>query len=275
MANRHTPSRLFFTALSSMLFTMVLTSANADTIGLTGTIRDFSDTHPDFETYCCGGATGMLEPTLGVDGTPVLGASHPHITDAASFNDWYHDTPASTSMNYMITLDNGAATPGGVYTYTNNSFFPIDGLLGGNEGRSHNYHFTYQIATDFTYTGGETFSFTGDDDLWVFIDDTLVVDLGGVHPAQSGDVMLDSLGLTIGNDYRFDLFFAERHTTESNFSISTSILLTPTTPPPMGVPEPSTPFLLGAGLIGFLLLSKKAPREQMLNRFVPGRPHNS
>ncbi|MBL1278530.1 MAG: fibro-slime domain-containing protein [Ectothiorhodospiraceae bacterium] len=219
MANRHTPSRLFFTALSSMLFTMVLTSANADTIGLTGTIRDFSDTHPDFETYCCGGATGMLEPTLGVDGTPVLGASHPHITDAASFNDWYHDTPASTSMNYMITLDNGAATPGGVYTYTNNSFFPIDGLLGGNEGRSHNYHFTYQIATDFTYTGGETFSFTGDDDLWVFIDDTLVVDLGGVHPAQSGDVMLDSLGLTIGNDYRFDLFFAERHTTDHGIQL--------------------------------------------------------
>jgi len=45
--------------------------------------------------------------------------------------------------------------------------------------------------------GLEVFTFTGDDDLWVFIDDTLAIDLGGVHGAMTQSVGLDTLGLTV------------------------------------------------------------------------------
>ena len=175
---------------------------------------------------------GLVEGTLGPEGKPRFAGPEGRgsITSTETFTQWFADVP-DVNQARLLPLELRETAPGsGVFAFESTAFFPIDGELLGNQGRPHNYHFTLELHTTFTYRGGEVLQFTGDDDLWVFIDQRLVLDLGGIHSAETGAVDLDSLGLTVGQTYRLDLFFAERHTTESTFQLQTSIAVNPTPP---------------------------------------------
>lgn len=163
---------------------------------------------------------------------------------AAAFNQWFRDVPSMNQSRAIgITLNRQPNTPRYVFddtldqTYrSRGGFFPINGQLYGNYSNTgKNFHFTYMIDTHFTYQAGQghVFTFTGDDDVWVFIDGKLVIDLGGVHAAVQQTIELDRLNwLVNGQSYGLKFFFAERHTTQSNFRIETTLFLRNVEPPP-------------------------------------------
>jgi fibro-slime domain-containing protein len=220
--------------IAFFLLTFILGSlaqTKASSISIYGTVYDFSNGnvggHPDFNTYLCGVQKGMVEDQLGDDNKPVLKDTKSCLTSTDSFNQWFRDTPGVNYVFPNVELvcywDEGSQS----YKYRNDQFFPVDGRGYGYEGMPHNYGFCYEFHSSFTYAPGQNFDFTGDDDVWVFINRQLVIDLGGVHGSASDSVSLSSLGLTEGQSYPLDFFFCERHETDSHLWFSTSIVIDP------------------------------------------------
>ena len=161
------------------------------------------------------------------------------LTTMANFDQWYRDV-----ANVNITIPGALLLPrlaDGSYVFDslNVGFYPIDGKgwlaapakektsiadAGVNDGKAHNFGFTTEIHYFFQYRGGELLTFSGDDDVWIFVNRKLALDLGGLHPAKERTLDVDAnatvLGLTLGELYEIALFHAERHSAASNFKLT-------------------------------------------------------
>ena len=199
----------------------------------------------------------MVEPTIGPDRRPVRSAmaSTPPITFTDFPGWWKTDTVNANPQlrSYETCVDIPMSkTSEGMWEYdsyrdspTDHGFFPIEGAEHNKHGDDlpsscyvkpppdstswvtggpkRNGNFCMESHATFIYQPGQTFSFRGDNDVWVFINDRLVVDLGGVHTPKSGSVDLGKLNLTPGQTYKWDFFFCDRQPCGSALSMKTSI----------------------------------------------------
>ncbi len=186
---------------------------------LFGFVRDLPADHTDVEVSTTGVQEGCVKTELDAEFMlPVSVADN--ACNITSLEEWYI---SEKSMPYALELEYEAESR--AYSVSLNEFFPIDDKLLGNEGRAHNYHFTYETHAKFTSESGQSLTVGSDDDLWVFLDGKLIIDLGGVHAFAEETIEFDELGLVSGQEYKLSFFYAERRTSDAHLSVSTNIPL--------------------------------------------------
>jgi fibro-slime domain-containing protein len=196
-------------------------------------------THPDVNHGADGSIVrGLLEKRLGPDRLPIVtkfgrsySGSSGKISDVNALGElmWY--SAADTRGGRREKIVTSDRLP-----FKFDAFYP-DGKHGDGDAKGYRVvHWSGTFTLSKTQSVG--LSLGSDDDSWVFIDRTLVVDNGGVKPLA--DAPFTSARLQAGS-HDLDIFYADRHGASAELHLSTAFPVAPPSAPAAIAKVPPAP----------------------------------
>ena len=125
----------------------------------------------------------------------------------SGFSRWFSQVDGQ-SKSYGSTLGLVYDANTASFKYTSNEFYPLNGLtmkategewnpkteIVNDDGNNHLFTLNLGVPIQVLANGSEKFEIMADDDTWVFVNNKLVIDMGGLHDAASAEFEIHSDG---------------------------------------------------------------------------------